>query len=106
MKFSRIIITACTAVVIVASALSVVANAQVAYDINMDSKADINDVTALQKFICKSDLNIDETKADVNNDKKIDVRDVSALQIILNKTTPTESSTEIPKETEDIGGLI
>ncbi len=106
MKVLKNIITACSAFVIIISAVPVLTNAQVAYDVNMDSKADVNDVTALQKYLVGFGVSIDKSQADVNNDGVLDIRDATALQVVLEKITSTETSTEIPKETEDIGDLI
>lgn len=106
MKAYKKIAAACCGIVMLTSAVPVCANASVDYDINMDSKTDINDVTALQKYLVGLSVSIDKTKADVNGDGVLNVRDATALQIIINKTVPEETITDIPKETEDIGDLV
>ncbi len=106
MKTIKKIIAACSAIVVIISAVFVSVNAQVAYDINMDSKTDVNDVTALQKHLVGFSISVDKSQVDVNNDGVVNIRDATALQVILSKMASTETSTEIPKETEDIGDLI
>lgn len=106
MKIFNKIIAVCFAIVMMASAVPFCVNAQVAYDINKDTECDINDVTALQKHLVGLEVDIDKNKADVNNDGVLNIRDASALQIILIKTNTEDTTSEIPKETEDIGDLL
>ena len=58
-------------------------------DVNLDSKVDINDVTAIQTYLSNYN-NISEEQvriADVNKDGKVDINDVTALQTILSGET-------------------
>lgn len=59
------------------------------YDINLDGKFDVQDVTYLQLGISGKDQFTDTQKeiADYNNDGKIDVQDVTKAQIIISEVT-------------------
>ena len=55
-------------------------------DVNHDNKIDVNDVTAIQKYIVNIPLeNFDQIIADVNCDGKITINDATAIQIMLNR---------------------
>jgi hypothetical protein len=103
MKKSKRALVLLISALIIALAFPATVGATVDCDINKDGKTDINDVTALQKYLVKFTVDIDTLKADVNSDNTVNVKDVSALQKQLNALPPI---TEIPKETEDIGDLI
>ena len=58
-------------------------------DVNKDGKADVEDVTLIQKFIVKIDLGetiFDEKVADVNGDGVITVIDATEIQIMLGRS--------------------
>ena len=58
-------------------------------DVNKDGKADVEDVTLIQKFIVKIDLGeaiFDEKVADVNGDGAITVTDATEIQIMLGRS--------------------
>ena len=58
-------------------------------DVNKDGKADVEDVTLIQKFIVKIDLGetiFDEKVADVNGDGVITVIDATEIQIMLSRS--------------------
>ncbi len=59
------------------------------YDINLDGKFDVQDVTYLQLGISGKDQFTDTQKeiADYNNDGKIDVQDVTKAQMIISEVT-------------------
>lgn len=59
------------------------------YDINLDGKFDVQDVTYLQLGISGKDQFNDTQKeiADYNNDGKIDVQDVTKAQMIISEVT-------------------
>lgn len=59
------------------------------YDINLDGKFDVQDVTYLQLGISGKDQFTDTQKeiADYNNDGKIDVQDVTKAQVIISEVT-------------------
>lgn len=59
------------------------------YDINLDGKFDVQDVTYLQLGISGKDQFNDTQKeiADYNNDGKIDVQDVTKAQVIISEVT-------------------
>lgn len=59
------------------------------YDINLDGKFDVQDVTYLQLGISGKNQFTDTQKeiADYNNDGKIDVQDVTKAQIIISEVT-------------------
>ena len=58
-------------------------------DVNKDGKANVEDVTLIQKFIVKIDLGetiFDEKVADVNGDGAITVTDATEIQIMLGRS--------------------
>lgn len=54
-------------------------------DVNYDNEVDVNDVTAIQKYLAKLDLNINTAYADVNGDGTISIRDATYIQLKLAK---------------------
>ncbi len=54
-------------------------------DVNYDGKVNMKDVTRLQKYINKWDVEIKEENCDVNGDNKITMKDIILLQKYINK---------------------
>lgn len=49
-------------------------------DTNVSGEITVEDATAVQRYLCRIDLNIEPTVSDVNFDNKIDIKDVTEIQ--------------------------